>query len=127
MNRIRIRDLFEPGSGMEKIWIRVKHPGSATLEYLNSVKRIRNRDLFVSGIEKIRIRVKRPGSATQKRCFVDRRVAQCAVEDCKEIIGQNNKFWRMSCLNHFLETHVDKLINSMRYKVSWQLAQYKGL
>jgi hypothetical protein len=41
------------------------------------------------------------------------------VEDCKEIIGQNNKFWRMSCLNHFLETHVDKLINSMRYKVSF--------
>ncbi len=31
--RMRIRDpeIFWPGSGMEKIWIRDKHPGSATL------------------------------------------------------------------------------------------------
>jgi hypothetical protein len=29
--RIRIRDLVNPGSGMEKIRIRDKHPGSATL------------------------------------------------------------------------------------------------
>ncbi len=28
---IRIRNLFNPGSGMEQIWIRDKHPGSATL------------------------------------------------------------------------------------------------
>jgi hypothetical protein len=28
---IRIRNLFEPGSRMEKIQIREKHPGSATI------------------------------------------------------------------------------------------------
>jgi hypothetical protein len=33
--RIRIRDLFDPGSGMEKFesWIRNKHPGIATLAF----------------------------------------------------------------------------------------------
>jgi hypothetical protein len=25
-------NLFDPGSGMEKIWIRYKHPGSTTLQ-----------------------------------------------------------------------------------------------
>jgi len=29
--RIGILNLFDPGSGMEKIWIRNKHPGPATL------------------------------------------------------------------------------------------------
>jgi hypothetical protein len=40
------------------------------------------------------------------------------VDNCGVKIDQNKKLWRMSCLNHFLETHVDKLINHMRYKVS---------
>jgi hypothetical protein len=36
---MRIRDLVNPGSGMEKIgsWIRDKHPGSATLQLQISI------------------------------------------------------------------------------------------
>ncbi len=35
METVRIRD---PGSWMEKCWILDKHPGSATLKYLNIIK-----------------------------------------------------------------------------------------
>jgi len=45
--RIRIRNLFDPGSGMEKLgsWIQDKHPGSATLtaviKRLNQIQRVK--------------------------------------------------------------------------------------
>ena len=42
---------------------------------------------------------------------------QCAVDNCDMVINQNKKSWRINSLNHFLETHLDRLLNHMRYTV----------